>query len=288
VSGMSVGTITGTFVLGETITGGTSGATGRVAAEYSGAGVYLKFVVTSGATAFTATDGIVGSTSGATCSFVGPVEANQGFEWRPVSDNVPSATAALFMDGLKKPIKGARGNVAIEATVGEPVFLNFSFSGVYQDVADEALLTGIDYDDPTPKPFLCVGMNVGGLTATFASLNVDIQNDVQGREDANDCNGYKSFIIVDRSPQATMDPEMELVATHDFYGRLLANTAGRFSYELGSSTTPGEHLVVNNPRFEYSDVGEGERTGLQVADVTLALTAATPDAGDDELAIYMI
>jgi len=260
-----------------------------VVSEWSGADGEIRYVPISGQ--FGADDGLVGSVSGATCHVTGVTADTKGFEYRPSSDNVPSATVGLYMDGLKHPIRGARGTVALEATVGEPVFLNFTFSGVYSAVTAAALLSGIDYENVQPKAFLCVELNISGFTPVFASCTLDIANSVEGRSDANDCSGFKSFIIPERAPTGSLDPEMELPSTHDFYALLLANTQKRLHYKLDDpDATPvaGEIISVAAPKFEYNAVGKGDRAGIQTAEVEINLVAADVDGGDDELVIAML
>lgn len=287
VSGLTVGAITGTFYPGETVTGSSSGATGRIVGEWTGADGEVRIVALDTSTPFNTDDRIVGGTSGASADVSQTIRTDQGFEYRPVSESVPSASAALYMDGLRKALKGCRGTVSIEAVVGEPVVLNFQISGSYDGVTDAALLSGIDYEDNDPIAFLNVGASVGGLSACFANCNIDIANNVAVRECARATYGIKSFLITSREPMASLDPEMELVATHDFYGRLLAQTTGRLYYELPSSTA-GEKVVVACPRIQYTNIGEGDREGIAVADLDLALISASVDSGDDELQIAVI
>lgn len=282
ISSMTVSGLTGSLVPGDTITGSSSGATARVVGEWDGGATSIRLVPLT-STPFESGDVITGA-AGGTCSFSAVAVAGQGFEYRPVSSNVPSVTVGLFMDGLKKTIRGARGTMTIEGTVGEPVMLNFTFSGVYDNVVDAALLTGVDYEDNDPVAFLNVDAIIGDLAACFASANIDVANSVVERECANNASGVISYFITERAPTLSLDPEMELVATHDFYGRLLAQTNARFYFELPGSTV-GTKVGVAAPRGQYTNVGEGDRNGLAVADLEVALVSASVDTGDDELQI---
>ncbi|MHB1059820.1 MAG: phage tail tube protein, partial [Rhodanobacter sp.] len=61
--------------------------------------------------------------------------------YKPISDNIPSATVAIYEDGKIKRIWGARGTVSISYRAGEPAIASFSFTGADWEVVDGALLT---------------------------------------------------------------------------------------------------------------------------------------------------
>jgi len=284
VSSIAIGAVSGgPFEPGETITGGTSSGTGRVVGEVRTGASVVPYVVLTGT--LQSGEVLTGGTSGATATSSGAPSADQGWEYRPASSSIISVTAAGFEDGLKKVIYGARGNVRLEANVGEPAFLAFDFQGVYGGVTDVALLS-ITYLTPVPIAFLNVAGSVHGLAAIYTQLSIDMGNTLAERESANKSTGILSTKITDRAPTGSINPEMELVADADFYGELLAGTAGRLYSELPSSTA-GEKITVAAPRVLYTGVGEGDRNSLRVAQLDLSLVTAGVSAGDDELQIGM-
>jgi len=175
--------------------------------------------------------------------------------------------------------------VTVEGNAGEPVFLNFNFDGVYSAVADVSLLT-VTYETTTPPVLLGAGASVSGLTMVWTQLNLDMQNVLARRTDANSTNGYLSTLITGREPKVTVDPEMVLVASEDVYGELAAGTTGRFYAEVGS--TAGNKIAIGCPVIEYANVGEGEREGNSVAQLELNAVSTTVSTGDDEVQIAMI
>lgn len=283
VESIAVGAVSGgPYVPGETITGGTSGATGRVVGE--GAATPINFVVLSGT--FASGEVITGGTSGATSTSSATPTAAQGFEYLPVSSSVPSATIGYYLDGVRKLLFGARGSVSIEATNGEPVFLSFSFQGVYGGVADVALLSGVTFETTVPPAFLNVGASVHGLSAVFGAMTLDIANTIAIRESANATLGVLSAFISGREPTGSIDPEMAIVADHDFYGKLASGATGRLFAEIGSAA--GNKVTLGCPLVQYAGVGEGDRDGLALATLDLDLISASPDTGDDELQIGLL
>jgi len=245
--------------------------------------VYL--VQTTPTTQFNTDDTLTGSISGSTCHVSATTQSNQGFEYRPASSGVPSATVDLYKDGKMIRIYGARGNVALSGNVGEPVFLDFTFTGVYDAETDTALLSPT-YETTDPQPLLNAAAKVDGYSAVFAAMNMDMANTVAERASANASKGILSFHITERNPQITVDAEDVLVATKDFKGRLVANNTGYFVANVGS--TAGNKVTIGAPTIEYDSVGDSDREGISVADLTLNAVSTTPSSGDDEVQIAMI
>lgn len=285
VSTIAIGAVTdGPLLPGETITGATSGGTGRVVGEVRTGMTPLPYVVVSGA--LQSGDVITGGTSGATATASSSPSATKGFEYRPASSSIPSATVGLFVDGMLHQIVGARGNVRVAAKLGEPVMLEFEFTGIYSAVTDTALLTSVPYESTVPIAFLNTEGSIGSLAAIYSTLSIDMRNELVDRESARSPQGALSVLITGRSPTASMDPEMELVADHDFYGFLIAGTMGRLYSEL--SGPAGEKITIGAPRIQYSTVGRGERTGIAIAALEVDLIAASETGGDDEFQIGMM
>ena len=284
VSTVAIGAVTnGPFEPGETITG-AGGATGRVVGEVANGDAAISYVVISAVMG--SAELITGATSGATATSTGAPAADKGFEYRPASSSISSGTVGLYEDGLRKMIHGARGNLTVEANLGEPVFLNFDMSGVYNAETDTALLSPT-YESTIPKAFLNVGATVlSDAAALFTTMSIDLVNEIVARESANEAKGLLSYLITGRGPTASFNPEKKLVADHDAYGALIAGTAGRLYAELPGAA--GEKITIASPRCLYSDVGRSDRSGLKVADVVLELVAATVSGGDDELQIAML
>ena len=284
VSSIAIGSITGgPFQAGELITGGTSSGTGRVVGDVATGASVVPYVVVSGT--LQSGEVLTGGTSGATATTSAGPTASQGFEFKPASSSVPSVTIALYLDGLKHTLVGARGNVTASAVVGEPGFFEFTFTGVYKSTADVAMLTAT-YDTTVPPVFLGVGLTFHGFTPVFTTLGFDLGNTVEPRRNANDSLGAKSAIITGRSPTATIDPELDLVAQFDFFGRLRNGDQGRFACSMGS--TAGNKVTLASPKCQIDSLGSADRNGIAAGDLTLNLATSTVNTGDDELQIGVL
>lgn len=282
VSNIAIGAVTsGPFVPAETITGGTSAATGRVVGEVSA--TPINFVVLTGT--FQSGEVITGGTSGATATSSGAPAANKGFEWRPLSVAPPSLTIARYLNGTRQLLYGARGNLKITAEVGQPAFMDFNYLGVYDATTDTAILAPT-YETTIPPVFMNVGFSVQALAAVFSKFSLDMKNTLTPRESANATKGALSVFIGNRNPNASVDPEMTLVADHDFFGKLASGATGRAAFKLG--TTAGNTIWVAMPLTQYEKVGDGDRGGIYTADIDLGLKSASVNTGDDEVIIAMV
>ena len=274
----------GPFYAGETAACAPSGASVRIVGNVADGDANIRYVVLSGTPA--SGDTFTGATSAATATASGAPVTNSGFEYSPVSNSIPSATVAAYVDGLKHTLIGARGTVTIDVNAGEPAFLNFSFQGVYASTTDVALLAPTTYDPTVPPVFLGVGFTLGAHEPCFVAMGIDLANVLEPRRCANNANGAISVMLTGRSPSASIDPELVLVAEFDFFGYLRAGTETRFSTEWG--TTAGNVLILASPKCQIDAIGDGDRNGLAVGNLTLNLVTADVDSGDDEIQIAMV
>lgn len=217
------------------------------------------------------------------CGFAETVVTTAGQEkvsYAPASTGLPSLTIGLYTDGVVKMLAGARGTVKIMGSVGEQIWAEFDFLGAYVAPVDGAMLSPT-FPSHLPPRLTNAGMTVGGFSPTFKSFEIDLGNKLAPREDANSASGYKSFMLTDRNPRGRFDPEMELIATHDWYGRWKAGTTGALN--IGAVGTDQYNRVkITAPKLAYSKVAEGDREGIELANTDFQLCMSS---GDDEISI---
>lgn len=284
---LAVSGITGTFLTGETITGGTSGATATVRIpNWPGNTDTLVIQAISGT--FQA-ETITGGTSAATAT-AGGASVEAGYLWKPSSTfTTPggpgaSHTVVQYHDGIRKELLGVRGNFTLNASVGQPVQLNFDFLGPLSSVTDASMLSGITFPSLIPPTLRDSELYVGSYKVVFDSIELTPGNDLQVRRDGNAPTGARSTVIVDRNSAGSIDPELTLVAIEDFYGKLSAATVFPINLELGKAT-PGNRFFIHVPRAVYSELSEGDRSGNSTMQASIALTRYL---GDDELIIAAV
>ncbi len=217
------------------------------------------------------------------CGFAATLVVTGGAEtvtYKPASTGIPSLTLALYTDGVRKMITGARGTVKFSGTVGEQLFAEFDFLGAYNAVTDATILAPT-FPSHNPPLLLSAGLTVGGYTPVVKSFSIDMANKLAPREDANAVSGYKSFMYTDRDPAGQFDPEMEQVATRDWYGLWRAGTSGALNIGAIGSTQYNK-VKITAPALLPTKVSEGDREGLELANTDFQLAMNT---GDDELVI---
>lgn len=285
---ITIGAITGgPFLHGETIHGGTSEAYGRVVIAVVNGTTTLYFVSTSTAT-FQSGEVITGATSGATAT-TGSLPSAAGKVAEIIHENVPSLTSASYegeSSGIRKLLSGARGTVKFSlGKSGEPGIMNFEFMAVDNGVIDSAIFSGIVHETAIPPIFVSAALTIGGYAAKLSQLELDMACALGPRDDVNEAEGVTSFIINDRKPSGTFDPEMVLVATHDFYGRWYAGTEGVLDFTLGSVS--GNKFRFYAPKVQYTKVSDEDREGIKIAQCSFDLNGSIVP-GNDELCILFL
>lgn len=217
------------------------------------------------------------------CGFAETLDVTPGAEtvsYVPASNGLPSLTLGLYSDGVIKTLAGARGTVKFSGSVGEQLFAEFDFLGAYVDPADGAVIFP-EFPSHLPPRLTGANFTVAGFAPTLKTFEIDMGIKLAPREDMNAESGYKSFRIADRDARGKFDPEMELIATHDWYGRWKDGTAGALNIgAIGASQY--NKVQITAPKLAYTKVNEGDREGLELANTDFQLAMNT---GDDEIAI---
>jgi len=283
---MAGGTVTGTFVVGETITG--AGAFSETVLAVDGDNIYISTGASNPGTA-----AIVGATSEAEMALTGrTISGPVGFVYSTTSTysttSAPSSSVDLLNDGVRHRIIGARGNVTLRASTGQPVQAMFEFTGPKVATANGPLLNGVAYPTTTPEPLLSALFSVGGgFAAVVDNIEVNTNNDLQVRRSMNTASGVVSTQIVNRQVQGSIDPEMTVVTgtgNHDWFGRLDANTEGLMKFTVGSDV--GNKFKIMAPQAQYTGVSPGDRNGIATVSIDLAMNEST--LGDDDLQIVCL
>lgn len=205
------------------------------------------------------------------------------YEYSPISDtdSMESLTLYVYFDGLLHKVTGARGTFTIEGTAGEFANFNFTFTGNYEDPTDASMPVSPTYETQKPTMVELANLDVDSVnTFKVASFSLDMANDVVIRDSVNDVEGYAGALIVGRTPTASIDPEMELVATHDFFGKMKSGAEMQFNFHVGN--TKGNVVTFRCPNVQYRSIGYAERNSIRTLDVQMALTS---NGSDDEIAI---
>lgn len=288
VDSYALTSLSGTFVAGETLEDDDSSDRVEVCALTTKSGDGLLYVETGGTAA--GIGGMVGPCTGQTSEATGSLGSfteNAGILYKP-SSTLPlvSYTVGVFNDGLRHRVKGCRGNVTFSASTGQPCRMAFEFMGPFADSADIDLPTPT-YPTRVPPSLLSAGLTVHGDTLIIDSFEVATNNELSVRRSANDAAGAISTKITKRGFSGSIDPEVELVANHDFITKLTSNTEGLLDFDVaGGSGGAGNRFKIQGPNCSYSGVSGGERGGISTYSMDLSLNESSIGDNDFRLLCY--
>lgn len=167
--------------------------------------------------------------------------------------------------------------------VGKPGILSFEFQGAAFEVVDGALLSSVSYTTIIPPPFLNASLLLDAYAAICSKVDFDTANVLALRESINAVSGFLSCLLTGRNPKGSMDPELPLVASYDFYGKW--KTPGTLgALQLAAAGSAGNIVTVSFPKVRYAKIADQDRNGIR----TLGLDfEATLNTGDDEISIAL-
>lgn len=219
------------------------------------------------------------------CGFaesIDPDTSTGSVEYIVASASIPSVTIDMYLDGIKKRIWGARGNVRPVLEAGKPGLLHFEFTGMDWEVSDADMLSGVSYN--ATKPPVCLGANfeVDSYAAKISKLEINLGNDVILDDQLGQSSGHGPALIVNRNPRVTFDAAAIKTATKDFFGIWRANTAVALAATLGSDA--GNIIALSCPKLRLESVKAGNRKGITTWDVE---ALAAMNTGDDSFKIVI-
>lgn len=270
--------VTGTFERGEVVintTPATPETVGTVA-DWDAANnlLYIRGVQNMPAAA----DALEGEDSEAVAS----VDAvGDAWVYRPVSstpDSQDSVYVRFDLDGNLHEIPGARGTFTINLTRAEIPQINFTLTGKYQEPTDGGPISGT-FLDLVPAPALGAQLIIGGLDMSLVAVNslqVDMANSVEPRQDLQAADGFRAFMVTERDPTGSIDPEVTALADFNPYQDWSAGNMVALAGGIG--TAPGSRVRVVLPNTQYTQLPYDSRNGIATYDLGFRATGE-----DDEL-----
>jgi len=276
-SRLTVGDASG-FAVGEGVTGATSGATATL---HHVDGDVL--VVTGVVGDFDpGNENVTGNTSAAASPLSAMVKA---IEYRPITaapTDYDSCAVRFHKHGILHQLVGVLGNVNLSAKNKQIPLLQFDLSGLWVDPADAALAAPT-LTDLKPPVFVNAGARIGAYVPVFEAFSLNINAKVEARSDANAADGTVGFVISDRRPVGSMNPEADSLENRPIWDTLRSGALADYSCNIGSEA--GNRLRIHVPAAQLEGVKYGERVGIVCYDETFVCTEHR--VGDDEARIYV-
>ncbi|MGK9084926.1 hypothetical protein KXR64_16750 [Brucella intermedia] len=206
----------------------------------------------------------------------------KGLRLDPVSDNFESLTMVLNMDGVEHKMLGSLGTFSITAEAGNYARIEWEFQGTFIDPIDKPMPIA-NYEKSLPSQVELARLRVDQDYVIVNAFNYTQANDIQVRPDVSSKEGYVGTRIVSRAPEGGIDPEAELVANHDFWGKMGA--AERMTFQMRCGTEPGNTVWFLSPSVQYTGLTYQDRNGIRTYDAQLRFSRVL---GNDELCIVLV
>ena len=214
------------------------------------------------------------------CAFAETISAGVSVAYAPVTDSLESATIYFNRAGVLHKLTGARGTVKFGFTVdGIPKF-DFSFTGLFNTVADAALPTLTLSAWKTPLPVNHTNtptFTIHGYAAKMQSLDIDVAAELSPYSLLNDTEHVE---IVNRKPAGKIVMEATTVAQKDWWSTVKNVTTGALNLVHG--LTAGNIVQIDAPKVQISSPTYSNFNGVLMLNGDLVFA---PNAGNDELII---
>lgn len=183
----------------------------------------------------------------------------------------------LTQSGIKKIIKGCVGSGGpkiVLAKNAEPMY-EFTLRGLYT-APTSAVVPTVSYSTTTAPRLESITFVTQTFAAIISKLEVDFSCEAGLRDDLNSPDSVKGFTITGWDPKGSFDPEVEPIATHDFYGIFKAGTIGQISAVVG--TASGNITTLTFPKCQYQIPDMADRNGIRIFNLPFVINQ---NSGDD-------
>jgi len=201
------------------------------------------------------------------CGLSETIAANTSVKYEPESSGFNSITIHYNIDGVRHKVTGCRGNLTLNATVGEIPSLDFAFTGIYNAPDDTALPTPTyaNQDDPlifkngSSSRFQQLSY-AGGLQSIWRELGTSlVYRELVG--------GTKEVLITDRAVSGSVSIEAVLMATKDFFASAVDDDAALGNLQFTHGSTAGNIVQFTSSKVDIGDVAYGDQDGIAMLEI---------------------
>ncbi|MGQ9367699.1 hypothetical protein [Azospirillum sp. ST 5-10] len=184
----------------------------------------------------------------------------------PASDDIPSVSMDVYMDGIKYAMAGCRGRRSLRLEANGVGRFSWTFSGVFVSKTDVAVPTGV-FDATRPPVWKGGVFTWDRKPAALKTLTFEDGGQVTMPDNPNSEEGYDPAVITGRKWTGSMDPLMTLVATRNVLADVRAGTNRILHARLG--TAAGNRIGITAAQTKPLNETPGDRSGLLTGEVPL-------------------
>ena len=225
------------------------------------------------------------------CGLAEQVASGTSVTYTPVSAAFSSIAMFVEIGGsatnenVLHKIRGCRGNVALEAAVGEIPKLNFTFTGIYEVPIDLSSMTTPTYNhQPTPLLFKAgntSGFNIHGHQAGLNSLSMDLGNNIIYREVIGSTS-TKEVLLTDRAASGSVVIDAVKPGVKNFFNAAQTDgTLGNLAFLHG--TAAGNIVQLTSTKADLGDISYGDSDGILTMEIPYTLVPSA--SGNDEFSL---
>lgn len=279
------GAVDANVLVGEIVTGQTSGAVGVIAEQTDSSGTSITIRRLNGY--FTDDEDVSFSGSASDVTLSGG--------W--AQSDVQSVSFGLIEDGRYKLGKGFRGSWSFSGELGSAGRLDFTMSGLVAGSGDAGPISGVTYTAQVPPVMLGVGFSIARETETtenvgsprLQSVNFDHGSEVNIPRDATESAGvYDCAYITGRNSTGSMNLAVTPESVYDEILAMRNGDALGVLLTLQSPLSANKKFRIEAPAALMTAESPGEQNGFATTDYSLQLGsrgATGLDIADGELTI---
>jgi len=206
--------------------------------------------------------------------------------YAPIIVAIPSLTIDLFAlpesgNHLRFSMKGCRcSGFKLPGPVGNPGMYELEFSGVYDGVTDQTALTPSGLETTKPPALLTAAFSLHSFSPKVSKIDLDLGVGGAWRSDLNLAAGYLSYAVVEHKPMLAIDPEKDLVATFDWFGKKLSAAEAAWTYKFDGGA--GNICTISGSKSQILKISEASRGGLGIFNVDVKLNGSS---GNDAVSL---
>ena len=191
--------------------------------------------------------------------------------YKPSSSSTASITIHYNVDGILHKVTGCRGNVALNANVGEIPTLDFTFIGVYNAPTSTAAVTPNYTRQSDPLLFKngnTSSFSLYGFAGALQSFSFDLGNSLVYRELVG---GTKEVLITDRSAGGSVSIEAPPIGTgvgeKDFFDLAVDDDEALGTLQFTHGADSGNIIQFTSSKVDLGDIAYGDSDGIAMLEI---------------------
>lgn len=212
------------------------------------------------------------------CGFAQVANAGVDVRYAPVTGGEESLTLECYRDGILHKALGCRGDWSFKLDAGGRLLQHFSYTGIYQPVADAAMPVNAAVPARTELPVDSVHtptFALFGVSLALKSLEIKRANQVQVQNLVNDFR----VDILGRKPEGSAVVREVPVATFNAWQQAEAGTTGALSLVHG--TAAGSIVEIQCPNVQIGKPSISDENGISMLNLPLRIANTNGNANDD-------